>query len=1129
MLNLAKEVCGYCTKNINIGQFTLECESCTDIIHAKCYSLSNYKNIDNMWLCSLCCADYRPRYNPFLALHNDGPNSIPEDTISSLQNITQLLNTCKSHSTKDFNNLLSEVSPPQPNSSLFSTYFLNIDGNLSNFNSLTTELHRLEHTFSVIGLAETNCKPENKDLYNLSNYTSFYQKNMQNQETGKDKKKGTGVALYVHNSLNAVIDQGNSFINKHIESLFISITNMQEPVTIGVVYRPPSGNMNIFLDYLGKIAESLPSKNSYIMGDFNINLHNESDSGFHDYEETLLSSNFSPLISVYTHDKPGCRKSCIDNIHTNNHENVLASGTISDKINHHLPIFHFSNIIYNSTCSEQKHTQYYNFSKSNLALFVDKLDEATQNFIVDDNFQAFQDVFTKTMDDTCKLSVPKTSKRNNINNPWITDGIIHSVETKHKLYKSWKRTVSGKNPKGDVEKLEKYREHDKRLKKVIKYAKSSFHFKKFDAAKGDMKKTWEIVNEIRGKTKKTIKPLFIIDNKRITDRRIIATKFNEYFISIAEKMNSEASSDIILEKAEIPSFLEYMGRSQESSIYMNECTAEEIMNIINEFENGKASDIPIKLIKQCSHVISPLLSQYYNIFMIKGEFPDLFKVGKISPVYKKDDEEKFENYRPVSTLPLFGKIFEKIIYSRLYSYLSAKGILQDNQFGFRKSHSTSHALNYSVSEIRKYLNDKKHVIGIYIDLSKAFDTLDHNKLLSKLSIYGIRGNAHSLLKSYLSGRVQYTNVLGESSEKLSVKYGVPQGSVLGPLLFLLYINDIRNCNELGLFVLFADDTNIFVAGDDCDDVHFKANSILHSVYKYMRANLLHINMSKTCYMHFTPHTGDFGLDNLFSESTLKLMGIPIKCVTSTKFLGVTIDNELSWGPHIVNLTKKLNCQAGALNRIKSDVPQKYYKDLYHTLFESHLSYCISVWGGVGVTKLKPLFIAQKSCMRILFGEEAYLDKYKTCARCRPLGKQIPDHTFYQKEHTKPLFRKHELMTVHNLYSYRCIIELLKILKFRAPYALYLAFDASSKHKHERATRHKSIYINMDDKPSNNFTYKAGVLWKHLSIKLGISDFSVKINPVKSKLKTLILSNQNAKGDPTEWSDCNLNIINDISF
>ena len=347
----------------------------------------------------------------------------------------------------------------------------------------------------------------------------------------------------------------------------------------------------------------------------------------------------------------------------------------------------------------------------------------------------------------------------------------------------------------------------------------------------------------------------------------------------------------------------------------------------------------------------------------------------------------------------------------------------------------------------------------------------------------------------------------EKSDKLPVRYGVPQGSVLGPLLFLLYINDLKNVVNITdtEIILYADDTNIFIACDSLHKANQISNEVLSHIQKHMHANLLHINLDKCCFMYFPPTLNKNSRDSAVEKTGINILinNIPIKEATEVRFLGVTLDPLLNWNAHIQHLTKKLKVSFAIIKRICPYIPAENYKNIYHTLFESHLSYCISVWGGARKKLIEKVFVLQKSAVRYLF-DDSFIERFKTAARTRAFGEQYLGPSFYCKEHTKPVFIKNNLLTVHNLFKYMAINELAKLLCVRSPSVLL-------KNLHISRRNSKNMIILRNAKSEtfiNNSVYIALSYWNILVKKLKIPNLNeIVLCNLKRRLKAYLLINK----------------------
>ena len=657
-MNDIRERCVSCDKQILCHQKVIICRGCNKLYHAQCSEKNfSYDHVKKIWVCNECHINANDRYNPFECGSDDKYDpTLSTDGNEDVRTISNILKSCDYYDRKQFDYLSRDLR--SENGPLLSLVFNNIDGNASNFDHFVADLNQYKERFAVIAIAETNMEEQHKGLYKINGYNSEY------NDKAMGKKKGSGLAIYLNNDYQFTKLDHFCRCSANLEALFVEVTNMEIPQTIGVIYRPPNGDKISALQELDALMKLLPDKNVAITGDFNIDLLSPSRESS-EFEQILYCNNLIPLISLSTHEKPGCRATLIDNILVNSTERILRSGILKSSTSHHHPVFCFLTCVQNHNGNDDLKSPKYDYCETNVNSFLDDLRNEVQLKDFDYNEQSFENFIQKVnekIDENFKIENGNgtLSKRNRLMNPWITSGIIASVCTKYYHYRAWKSSCNKSCPLGDSALYQKYKDHRQILCKVIKSAKKKYYGMKFDLAKGNIKKTWELINELRGKTKSDIKASFIIDGRVVTERREIANSFNSFFSSIARKLNCKVQSSVpaanSVSGSHPETFRKYFQsrNSIENSIFLWPCETNEIEKIIRELENGKASDISITILKKSSALLSSHLAGFFNWFLNNGIFPKILKMGTITPIFKKGDPRYLDNYRPVSTLPIFG-------------------------------------------------------------------------------------------------------------------------------------------------------------------------------------------------------------------------------------------------------------------------------------------------------------------------------------------------------------------------------------------------------------------------------------------------------------------------------------------
>ena len=852
-----------------------------------------------------------------------------------------------------------------------------------NIQSLRSKYDKLEcllakiNEFDILCFSETWLSESEAHLYDLPNYftvPSFRQ------------SRGGGTSIYIKNNIKytARHDIKNELWNdKVFEITIIEITN----ILIACIYRSPSSPISSFLKSLETLfyKATKERKTLLICGDLNIDTLKSSHPNTQDFLTTLSTSNFVNLIDLPTRVSNHSTSS-IDKIIINDPNKIHSVGIIELDISDHFAVY--ANL---SLDSSRESTNYsitsFKRIKTNahFAHFINLISKEKWSPVfaepdVNKKYNLFINTFVQYLN--CCFPIRAVKSSNSGKNPWYNSNKLKQLDSlKYSMFRLAKVYPSLHHTHRRLQNL-----YNKKVRKT----KAQHYLNLFHKHRSNPRKTWKIMNNLTGRQKLKQRSFsFHSGNEVISDPDEAVNYMNKFFCNIGSSLNPPRQSR---------PHSAHVQNNHASSFALTSITEDEIIHSISDLKPNSSpgyDDITEDVLKLAAPFIATALLDIFNTSFSSGTFPSRMKIAKVIPIHKKGSHHDINNYRPISLLPVLSKCLEKIMFNRLNNFLTKFHLISDSQFGFSKNKSTVDAMVAFMNQVSS--NSDKHISSIFCDLSKAFDCVNHSILLNKLYSYGIRGTPHKWFHSYLTDRLQFTSIpkfsapnsshtikLSEAKSKLcSITCGVPQGSILGPLLFNLYINDLPQFNNYVNCILYADDTNIILSSNDPSSLNNNITSVLSNAMSWFERNHLSLNEHKTNYMHITPKLE-------IPHDQLTINNSRINKTDQTKFLGLIITPNLTWKNHILHVIKKINPGIAMLYKLRSTLPTPALLQIYFSLIHSHLSYAILIWGGSPQNLMTRLLKLQKKAIRII----AHKSPRTSC---------------------RPLFKHYKILTVISLY------------------------------------------------------------------------------------------------------------------
>ena len=804
------------------------------------------------------------------------------------------------------------------------------------------------HKPHVLCLNETKLSNEiNDEDLQIENYHTIFRKDRD--------RHGGGVAIYVSDTIKL---KKREDLLTEIESITVELDiPFVKPILITTVYSLPDSLVEIFdklESHLSRIDNE--NKESIFAGDINCNLLNSQHNDTKHMKRIYNTLGYKQFIENATRTTTDTM-TLIDHLATTKPESISGKGVIPCGISDHDAIFLIRSIKIPRVKKSPLVRKVRKFKRFDNNSFLKELSmvnfNENKNVTSDPNqmWLLWNNLFLNTLDMHAPISEIRI-RGNNL--PYITAEMRKLIRTRDYLKKKANKT-------GSKYLHQAFQQIRNKVKCGIRKLRSEYYRSKIEENRGDLKAKWKILKEVTNKgNKSTDINEVLFEGEKVTDVKIIPEAFNHHFASIGGKLASE------IPEPKMQS-CDYLSKTDKftSRFRFKKIHPKSVFAILSKLKNGKASGMSMirnKILKSAKHIISESLTDIFNASLESNTFPDDLKVAGVTPIFKNGERNDLQNYRPISVLCTVARVFEKLIYQQLYDYLMGNSILNNCPWGFRSAHSTALALIDCTNNWLIGIDNGKINSTILLDVKKAFDTIDHDILLRKLSHYGISHTELEFFRSYLCNRLQCCSVSGHTSSFKTINCEVPQGSILSSLLFIIYVNDLPLCIENGHVTMYADDTSSSNGISTVEDITRNFIPDIKNVMDWLKANNLCLNVLKTEFILTGTTQNILKIGDLLA---VRVQGHTVKRVYKAKYLGIVIDNKLTWKDHIDYVSLKIKRNLGIMKRVRNDIPKEAFIALYRTMVEPYLRYCNNIWGKCSATLIGKLQTLQNRAARII--------------------------------------------------------------------------------------------------------------------------------------------------------------------